>query len=387
MKQEKLRVIHSSSVWLPQTETWLFNQVKYLPNTVQSFIVCDSTENLDQFAISNIHCLYESSILYYFWEKGMRKLYSKQFRSFLSKQIKKINPQILHSHFGDAAWMNMKAVKKARIKHVVTFYGYDVNMLPVQDNRWLIRYKELFDNSDLFLCEGPYMANRLIQLGCSSEKVKVHHLGVEVGAIEYKPRIWKTGTPLKVLIAATFREKKGIPYALEALGELKGYVPLEITVIGDSTQEDRSRKEKQRIMEIIEKYSLSSTTRLLGFKPFSILFEEAYKHHVFLSPSVTASDGDTEGGAPVSIIEMIATGMPVVSTLHCDIPEVVQYGMKDWLVKERDVAGLVNRLKWLVDHPEGWKKFLTVGRKHIELEFNVIEQGKRLLNYYREVVV
>ena len=79
-------------------------------------------------------------------------------------------------------------------------------------------------------------------------------------------------------------------------------------------------------MAVIEKHKLQSKIRMLGFQPYSVLLEEAYTHHIFLSPSVTASDGDTEGGAPVTLIEMLATGMPIVSTTHCDIPEIICKG-------------------------------------------------------------
>ena len=131
---------------------------------------------------------------------------------------------------------------------------------------------------------------------------------------------------------------------------------------------------------------MKDDVKMLGFQPFSVLFDEAYKHHIFLSPSVTSSDGDTEGGAPVSLIEMMATGMPVVSTSHCDIPEVVQYGFDDWLVAERNVDGLVKRLRWLINHPNEWNDLLINGRKHVELEFSAIQQGKRLAEIYYELI-
>jgi len=387
MSVDEIRVIHNVSTWLPQTATWLFNQVQYLPKEIQSSIVCDRTEHLEQFYIPNIYCLHETSMPRFFWEKGIRKMISRQYRDFLSSIIESVNAQVVHSHFGDIAWMNLKVAKKTGVKHVATFYGYDVNMLPAQDKRWLSRYQVLFNEADLFLCEGPYMAERLIELGCPEKKVRVHHLGVEVDSILYAPRSWQSSEPLKVLIAATFREKKGIPYALEALAVLQKSVPLEITIIGDATSETRSIKEKQRIIDIIEKHGLGSRIRMLGFRPFSELFEEAYKHHIFLSPSVTASDGDTEGGAPVSLIEMMATGMPIVGTSHCDIPEVVQYEDKNWLVEERDVMGLVEKLQWLIDHPDRWESMLMTGRRHVELEFNAMQQGKKLSNCYKDILV
>ena len=230
------------------------------------------------------------------------------------------------------------------------------------------------------------MAGQLINLGCNEKKVKIQHLGVGIEAIAFKPRFWEAGMPLRVLIAASFREKKGIPYALEALGQVQRKVPLEITIIGDATADPRSQNEKQRILEVIQNEGLATSTRLLGFQPYLTLLDEAYKHHVFISPSVTASDGDTEGGAPVSLIDMIATGMPIISTTHCDIPEVARYGIEGWLANERDVSGLVNRLMWLTDHSNGWLDLVRAGRRHVALEFNAIKQGQRLGQIYKDLL-
>jgi colanic acid/amylovoran biosynthesis glycosyltransferase len=259
-------------------------------------------------------------------------------------------------------------------------------MLPSQDKRWLDRYQELFGQADAFLFEGPQMAKQLIRIGCPEKKVHIHHLGVEIDAISYKPRYWQPGEPLRFLIAAAFREKKGIPDAIKALEKIQHLVPVEITIIGDANSERRNIKEKEKIFNILDSSGLLPKTRLLGYQPYSVFMAEAYNHHIFLSPSITASNGDTEGGAPVSIIEMVATGMPVVSTSHCDIPEVIQYGIENWLVEERDVEGLIRQLEWLINNPDDWKKFLSVGRKHVENEFDAIEQGKRLEGIYKSLL-
>lgn len=230
------------------------------------------------------------------------------------------------------------------------------------------------------------MANCIVDLGCPREKVKVHHLGVDVDGLGYKPRSWERGQKLRVLIAGAFREKKGIPYALEALGRLRDTVPLEATIVGDADAEPRSQQEKSRILDVIKRFKLESVVRRLGFQPHGRLLAEAYSHHVFLSPSVTASDGDTEGGAPVGIIEMAATGMPVVATTHCDIPEVIQDGQTGLLAQERDVEGLGGKIVWLLDNPEKWKGLTDRARGHVEKEYNAKIQGKRLSRIYTEIL-
>jgi colanic acid/amylovoran biosynthesis glycosyltransferase len=190
---------------------------------------------------------------------------------------------------------------------------------------------------------------------------------------------------LRVLISGTFTEKKGIRYAIEALGAFQSLVPVEITIIGDTGQA-RNQAEKEKIIQAIEAHGLRSKVRLLGYRPHSELFNEAYQHHIFLSPSVTASDGDTEGGAPVTIIEMAATGMPVVSTIHCDIPEVLEDGVSGLLAAERDVSGLVSRLMWLAEHPDLWQPMVHSARQRVVQQFNASIQARRLAALYGEVL-
>ena len=90
-----------------------------------------------------------------------------------------------------------------------------------------------------------------------------------------------------------------------------------------------------------------------------------------------------KGGAPVSIIEMAATGMPIVSTNHCDIPEVILDGVTGLLAEERDVSGLVTHLQHLVKYPEQWLDMVKAGRNHLEAEYDVQIQSARLAAIYK----
>jgi colanic acid/amylovoran biosynthesis glycosyltransferase len=325
-------------------------------------------------------------LTFYFWEKGLRKLGARGKSPFLLKKVVKFSPQLLHSHFGTTAWLNLETVRRTSIKHIATFYGFDVNYVPIQDRRWIHRYKELFEQVDYILCEGNHMASCIEKLGCSSRKIRVHHLGVVVNDLEFRPRVWNKFEPLKILIAASFTEKKGIPYALEALGRFQHELPLQITIIGDASRDAESQAEKQKIMAIIAKHKLQSVVSLMGYQTYRNLISTAYDHHIFLSPSITASNGNTEGGAPVALIEMAATGMPIVSTTHCDIPEVVKHDLTGLLAAERDIEGLVAHLRWLVEHPDQWERMLVAGRQHVEEEYNAKVQGQRLARIYQKAV-
>jgi len=157
---------------------------------------------------------------------------------------------------------------------------------------------------------------------------------------------------------------------------------LEVTIIGDASADPRSQVEKAKIVEGIKESGLGSRCRLLGYQPYPVLIEEAYRHHIFMAPSLTASDGDTEGGAPVTLIEMAATGMVVLATRHCDIPSVVIHDQTGLLVDERDVEGLAAGLRWVVGHPDRWREMTEAARARVEAEYDVVKESAKLAQIY-----
>ena len=384
-------VIHNVLTWVHLTENWLYTQVKYLPKEVESHVVCRATANLDAFGLPHIHC----------WEdqtasrralvvlRGLLTLRTRVRRhsAYLVDVARRHRASVAHSHFGYTGWSYNDAVRRAGLKHVVSFYGVDANRLPCEDPRWRARYQDLFHHVDRVLCEGPHLAKLVVELGCPQEKVTVHHLGIRIDTIPFQPRRRHATEPLRVLIAASFREKKGIPLALEALGHIRDHVPLEVTIVGDSGSTAEGAQEKARIMAAIKKHDLTSTVRLLGFQPHRRLLEEAYKHHIFVSPSFTTSNGDCEGGAPVGMIEMAASGMPVVSTRHCDIPEVFGPNSGHLLADERDVGGVADRILWLAKNSDAWNEITTSIRQRMEQEYDAVKQAIQLAGIYREVAL
>lgn len=352
---------------------------------VDSHVACEHTDNLGEFRVENIHCLDDAPLPARIWDKGWRKLGLRRHLHHLVEAGMRTGCQIVHSHFGHFGWANLGAIRRLKCKHVVTFYGLDVNQLPIQNPAWRKRYLRLFAEADLVLCEGSFMANSVEQLGCDADKIRVQHLGVDVENIRVQARHWRPGEPLCVLIAASFREKKGIPYAIDALGIVSREVPLRLTIIGDAGQGEEDRREKVEILAALERNKLTDRTRMLGYQSHQVLLKEGYDHHLFLQPSVTARSGDTEGGAPVAIIEMMATGMPIVATTHCDIPEVVGSAGAHLLAPERDAEKLATCIRSLLDNPEDWSRLARLGREHVEREYHVRRQTESLIDHYNSL--
>lgn len=382
-KYMSVKIIHSLANWLPQTMTWVYGQLADMNTEADNIIVCERVQNLDQFPMKKIYSLEKESFINNFFRRLNRKLGIRKHLPLLEKVISEEKPDILHSHFATEAYNNHKLAKKYNIRHVVNFYGVDVNMIP-QNKSWRKRYKEMFKYVDLVLCEGPFMASSVEKLGCPVDKIKLQRLGVNLDKIVFSPRSFNNNEHIKFLIAGTFREKKGIPYALESLGLLlQEYDNFTVTVIGDATNEERDQKEKIKVLEVIEKYKLKEKIRMLGYVSHKKIIEEAYKHHIFISPSVISSDGDTEGGAPVAIIEMAASGMPVVSTTNCDIPFVLGSINNSILVEERNSEQLKNTILKLINKKVDIFELEKDNRSFIENNLSASKCSEELLSKYK----
>lgn len=381
--KEKTVVHYKAGLYLPITENWIYGQIANL-KSYRPVVYAVGTEHLDTYPTREIRSLELKKGLgdaKTFFNKGWNKLF--HFYPGFILSLVKDKPQLVHAHFGPSGYSFLPLKRLFRLPLITTFYGYDMSMLPRQDVRWEARYRSLFKQGDCFLVEGSRMKKSLVELGCPEEKIIVQHLGIDLERTKIVPREVGEEEGIRVLIAGSFREKKGIPYAIEAFGRVvEKHKDLRLTIIGDSAGAPREENEKQRILEVIEEYHLRDCVRMLGYQPHHVFLEELYKHHIFLSPSVHAADSDTEGGAPVSIIEASASGMPILSTTHCDIPEVVMDGESGYLVPERDVDALAAKLEILVSNPDLWKQMGQEGRRHIEKDYNIITQVQRLEKIY-----
>jgi colanic acid/amylovoran biosynthesis glycosyltransferase len=90
---------------------------------------------------------------------------------------------------------------------------------------------------------------------------------------------------------------------------------------------------------------------------------------VMLQPSVTAADGDIEG-SPVVLSEAMASGLPVISSFHSGIPELVTDGQTGLLAPERDVTALSRHIEWVADHPAEAATMARGARAFVEAEFD-----------------
>jgi colanic acid/amylovoran biosynthesis glycosyltransferase len=115
--------------------------------------------------------------------------------------------------------------------------------------------------------------------------------------------------------------------------------------------------------------------------------QELTRAHILLQPSKTAADGETEGGAPTVLLEAQATGLPVISTTHADIPEYVKKGESGLLVDEGDVRGLAEALESLITQLDVRIGMGKLGRLHVVDNYNVSSEARKLEDIYEEISI
>ncbi|NEQ25071.1 MAG: colanic acid biosynthesis glycosyltransferase WcaL, partial [Microcoleus sp. SIO2G3] len=264
-----------------------------------------------------------------------------------------------------------------RGKLITTFRGYDIS--------WAIRefgdrvYDELFEQGDFFLANCDFFRQRVLKLGCPEKKIIVHGSGIDCSKFAFAPRYLQSDSPVRIATTGRLVEKKGIEYCIHAIAKLAHIHPnIEYNIIGDGPL-------KENLQQLIEELNVGHLVKLLGWKHQQEIVEILDKSHIFLAPSVTAKGGDQD--APVNTLkEAMAMGLPVISTQHGGIPELVEEGMSGFLVPERDADAIAEKLSYLIKHPEIWPGMGQVGRARVEEKYDMNTLNDELVEIYQQLL-
>lgn len=361
-----------------RTETFIYNVVTRLHRYHPIFISKEYL-NLDAFPIPTTDCfsLARTSWTWDWLRQGFghrllgRELLAEEF-------IRAHDTRLLHAHFGrDGIWaLSMK--RALGLPMVVTFYGHDLSKAGTLESS-REDYPRLFGEANLFLVEGPHMKEVLTSIGCPGEKIVIQRIAIPLDKLLFRTRLPKgRGDSVVFVFSGRFVEKKGLLQALQAFRTLKTHRAHEFRIIGDGPL-------RSAIEDFIRVNNIGARVRMLGFLDYPSYLEQMSEADIFLHPSMTAADGDSEGGAPTTILEAQALGLPVVSTRHADIPYVVVPGESALLSAEGDVAELAANMQRLVEDQESWASMGIVGRRHVETHHDIAIETQRLEKLYDEL--
>lgn len=286
---------------------------------------------------------------------------------------------IIQCHFGPVGLEGI-FLKDAGIKAKIctAFHGFDMSRYPLTHGRNV--YNDLFEKGDIFLPISEYWKKELVDMGCPPEKTVVHRMGIEPDKFEYRPHDIRMDGPVRLLTVGRLVQKKGHCYAIEAVADLVAAGrDIEYTIAGDGPL-------RLDLEQLADKHSLRDRVKFLGAVDQEQVRRLYRESDVFILPSITADDGDMEG-VPVVLMEAMACGLPVVSTRHSGIDELVADNECGFLVDQGDTAGLVGRLSEIVDRPEVCTNIAKCARQRIEAEFDVGNLNQLLAERFNELAV
>jgi colanic acid/amylovoran biosynthesis glycosyltransferase len=370
-----LVALQRTNEFVGRTMNWLYDHLRFVPRYTP-VVLCDALLNIEEFPELEAWCLDPQRLTRRVWRRLSGGLpYPRDWW-----RVRKLSPRVLHSHFGYVAVNDLALQRRLGVPWVVSFYGADVYQLG-RRSEWREMYVQIFDRATRVLALGPVMAAHLKELGCPSEKIVIHPLGVDVGGLPNMPRVLTRGETMKVLFAGTFREKKGVPYVIEAVARARrAGVRLELHLVGDAMAKPGDRETKEAVFRQVRRLDLENVVTHYPFIRFQELVSLALRSHVFVAPSVTAADGDAEG-TPFVLQQMMATGMPAIATVHSDIPYL--FGERSHLlVPERDAHAIAECLQRYADNPASLSSDGMALRDRIRRGFDASNCAARLSDVY-----
>lgn len=270
--------------------------------------------------------------------------------------LRRINDyDAIHAHYGPIGNAFQFLSSRTEAPFITSFYGYDASEL-LRKNPW--RYERLFDSATVIGSLSSEMDEELARHGCPSEKLARFPLPVDTEAFQFSPPSYESRSSVQLLSACRLVEKKGIEYVLPALESLSREFEVTYRIAGDGPLRDDLEE------QVIER-GLRDVVEFLGWKSSDEVANLMEDSDLFIQTSVTASDGDKEG-TPTVLLEAQARGLPVVSTYHAGIPEIVDNGFSGLLVPERDSDAIEKALQQLVADPTKWEEFGRNGRELVE---------------------
>jgi len=230
----------------------------------------------------------------------------------------------------------------------------------------------------LITVNSDYTRSRVEKLGCPPEKLRRLPVGLDPAEFPCRERALSAGETVRLLTVARLTEIKGHEYAIRAVAKLKvAGTPIRYDVVGDGPL-------RKKLEELVRELGLETTVVFHGAcvsDKIKVLYAQA---HLFLLTSVSV-EGDQEGQGLV-LQEAQACGLPVIATRHGALPEGLSDGQSGWLVPERDVAALEERLLFLIAHASDWSMMGRAGRSLVEQRYDIRNLNRQLGAIYAKAI-
>ena len=271
-------------------------------------------------------------------------------------KTKRIN--VVLAEYGQTGAAVVKLCDELNIPFIVHFHGSDAYSREIVEN-FRNAYKRMFDHAKAIVAVSHDMVAQLIRLGAPKEKVIYNPYGVETQKLT-QANI--ATAPLRVLSVGRFVEKKAPYLTILAFKRVLERIPeATLVMVGAGLLQDVCR-------QLIKALHIENAVELKGPLDHKEVVRLMQQSRVFVQHSLVPLSGDTEG-TPVAILEAGAVGLPVVSTKHAGINDVVVHGRTGFLVEEGNIDGMSEYMYQLLTDTRLASEMGKNARAHISANF------------------
>jgi colanic acid/amylovoran biosynthesis glycosyltransferase len=317
-----------------------------------------------------------------FWFRQMRdvpwQISHRELRA-LQTILSKTAASLLHIYFGQIAVHLLPLIRSWKKPSIVSFHGADVT---VDMNKPAYREatRQMLDAVKLVLVRSESLRRAVIDLGCDERKIEIQRTGIPLDEFPFRERNFVTAeTEWRFVQAGRLIEKKGLPITLRAFALfLRQHPSANLTIAGEGPLLGELQK-------LAGELNIDNRVSFTGFVSQEQLREIYDESHIFVHPSQTGHDGNQEG-IPNSMLEAMASGLPVFATQHGGIPEAIENGVSGVLVPERDHEKLAAALLDALKDPGFLSRTAFNGAGFVRKNFDLRAQAQRLEEIYLRTI-
>lgn len=378
----RMKVLVYNAQFCPKTQTFIYNEVFGVGKSEDVSILTHKRINKEIFPFDKVIIIPRQPLTIVNKINGRLNKLGYRYghhHKVLSKKITDLvhqkNPTIIHLHFGPDAILfldNYKIRESDRI--FISFHGYDASRMLVENKAYVKRLEKIFRLPQIYpIVVSIDMFNRMNRFGLNLSRTQVLYYGANIE--KFTPRELDSNAESKIFLQVSgFKEKKGHVYTIQAYKSFVDTYPhlkSKLILAGDGELLDSMK-------ELVLELGISDLVEFPGFLTIEQTIDYMCLADVFVHHSVTDSNGDKEG-IPNALIEAMAMELPIISTVHSGIPELIEDGVNGFLIKEKNITEYTVKMKEIYD----WGK--QSNNREVVLErFEIKKHVEKLISFYKK---
>ena len=360
----------------------IYRQITALKRCVP-VVISQKQENAERFLFEAVHVIPKAPthFLRRFWFRQVRdepwQISKKELRALL-RTLSETRSRLLHIYFGQIGVHLLPLIRAWKNPSIVSFHGADV-MVDMHKPAYREATLRMLEAVKLVLVRSDSLRRALADLGCDPKKIEVQHTGIPLEEFPFRERVFPQDGQWRFVQAGRLIQKKGLPLTFRAFAVfLQQYPNATLTIAGEGPLLDE-------LQGLARELGIEHRVSFTGFISQERLREIYHRSHIFVHPSQTGYDGNQEG-IPNSMLEAMATGLPVFATVHGGIPEAIENGVTGILVPERNDKMLAQALLDAAENFSFLARIARAGAHGVRKNFDLSTQAERLEDLYLRTI-